>query len=741
MRDNVKSLQSLNKLISSSEQLERWAVAAKALENLCEIYPQIPRLRHKQALLYLQAQEPEKAKRCFQIAFDGFMSQEKPMIAESLLHVAVKAFPGDQIFANALKELNASGGTSIIKIKFESFADMPKLEESELEQLLRGLDADLKTDFEEGSPVDVPKTENDIGAQLKALSGHSKLLRNLPERFYPTLIENSELHEYQVGEDILLAGAASPYFMFVVEGAVQLVMEQGAETEEFCQYKEGDSILPIGRSKEEDKSLHVVACETTKILNIPWSNIDQLKSMNREFAQFLTDQELNAWTELLMLNSMLFKGLSLRQIRLLKSICVAKTFKKSVLLIEEGTIREPMLYFLVDGIVGVYRNYRSNHRKNLKDLFPGTFFGERGFLTSQPSIASVVAESDVQVLMMSRSQMDNALAYCPEFTSRLSIIAEERIQDTLGQVLDDGTALNAGHIIEGVKTYQKDPVALTKSELFKGIDEEKIKKILAACERKTYPAYRTISKKGAKGDKLYIIKSGALKEFDYQEGGEEINYGNYPSGHALGEYSYLSGAPNVIFLETLEDTELYELSFSKLKETAKIIPALDINIKNIYYRRAANRMLDQAVFLKDLNDDQKEILSALPMAHFSDGDVLIAEREKRNKSLFIIISGDVQIKKAADGKKAIVLAQLTRGQVFGEAALITGLASSASVHAVGAVSVFRLSEDQMPEILEKIPSLASYLVELFRERVNYNIEAMISSWRSGVSKTLNPKDD
>ncbi len=84
--------------------------------------------------------------------------------------------------------------------------------------------------------------------------------------------------------------------------------------------------------------------------------------------------------------------------------------------------------------------------------------------------------------------------------------------------------------------------------------------------------------------------------------------------------------------------------------------------------------------LENFNDKDLEQLQAVSSFDvYKDGDLITSEENEADKRVFYLVSGKAKVMK--NGRELIVLRRT--GDVFGEIGVITGVARSASVFAVG----------------------------------------------------------
>ncbi len=119
--------------------------------------------------------------------------------------------------------------------------------------------------------------------------------------------------------------------------------------------------------------------------------------------------------------------------KLLNSTCVY-TFQPGVVLVREGEDGRSM--FLIEGgTVQVLTTDSTGATIPLARLGPGEFFGEVSVLTGRPRTATVVAETAVTVIEVSKDDLDQITATHPEVRALLQRFYEERAHATVEAVL------------------------------------------------------------------------------------------------------------------------------------------------------------------------------------------------------------------------------------------------------------------------------------------------------------------
>lgn len=121
--------------------------------------------------------------------------------------------------------------------------------------------------------------------------------------------------------------------------------------------------------------------------------------------------------------------------------------------------------------------------------------------------------------------------------------------------------------------------------------------------------------------------------------------------------------------------------------------------------RRLERALRSLDVFRPLTDDERHTAAAACRhLHYSAGERILAEGEPGD-SLFLIDHGEVEVSKQLGGVRR-TLARLGAGQFFGEMALLTGAARTATVTASSDVDVFTLDKAGFEHVLARNPAMA-----------------------------------
>jgi CRP-like cAMP-binding protein len=128
--------------------------------------------------------------------------------------------------------------------------------------------------------------------------------------------------------------------------------------------------------------------------------------------------------------------------------------------------------------------------------------------------------------------------------------------------------------------------------------------------------------------------------------------------------------------------------------------------------------LRRIALFKDLSDENfDQILQYLTQKTYA-ADKTIIEVGKEGDSLYIIEQGKVRVYITLPGKEEkIILSTLTRGDYFGEMALLTGEPRSANVETISRVELLRLDKAGFEKLLELNPAIVRSLSNMLSQRL------------------------
>ena len=119
-----------------------------------------------------------------------------------------------------------------------------------------------------------------------------------------------------------------------------------------------------------------------------------------------------------------------------------------------------------------------------------------------------------------------------------------------------------------------DPTFLKSSDLFESQPDEVLKAILAQGRLDFFGSGAIVFRQGDQGDRLYIVKSGALEVLAAQaDGADPIPVAYLGAGEVLGELALLTGSPRSATVRCPEKAEVFVLEKAVFLDLMVTLPA------------------------------------------------------------------------------------------------------------------------------------------------------------------------
>jgi len=210
--------------------------------------------------------------------------------------------------------------------------------------------------------------------------------------------------------------------------------------------------------------------------------------------------------------------------------------------------------------------------------------------------------------------------------------------------------------------------------------------LVKAFSPKTYDANVAIITQGDAGDLFYVVEDGEC-DITVTGKGSVMKVGK---GLAFGELALLHGAPRAATVTTMGATKVWALDMVTFK--------MILMGKSQQDSKDYMGFLDTVDILNTLPTSDKQILAgSLKEMEFGVDTVIIKEGAVGD-AFFIIREGEVKCTKAAAGN-AEVSKRLTKGDYFGELALLSNATRATTVTAVQPTQVLVVDRDTFTRML------------------------------------------
>lgn len=184
--------------------------------------------------------------------------------------------------------------------------------------------------------------------------------------------------------------------------------------------------------------------------------------------------------------------------------------------------------------------------------------------------------------------------------------------------------------------------------------------------------------------------------------------GQLHDGDLFGEMTCLSFYPRSATVRAVTACEMLEMERNLLELLKKQSKAFREKLERDYRQRALDTHLRSVREFASLPDDfLDQLRERVELVSYDPGEVICRQGEPAD-SFYLIRLGFVRVSQQHPGGE-IVLAYLSRGQYFGEIALLLGGVRTATCTALDHVEVVRLRKDDFAALIERFPAIRAQL--------------------------------
>ncbi|KFY35013.1 hypothetical protein V495_08075, partial [Pseudogymnoascus sp. VKM F-4514 (FW-929)] len=258
--------------------------------------------------------------------------------------------------------------------------------------------------------------------------------------------------------------------------------------------------------------------------------------------------------------------------------------------------------------------------------------------------------------------------------------------------------------------YEKTPEQLKRLKsaigshtLFRALDDEQSRQIIGALVEKPIPAKNIkVISQGDQGDYFYIVESGSFDIYIHPSGslqpgpdGLGTKVATITVGGTFGELALMYGAPrNATVISATNDCVLWALDRVTFRRIL-----MDYTFSR---RRMYEKFLAEVPLLSSLNDyERSKIADALESCKFAKGETIIKEGDA-GEAFYLLEDGEASAYKKGVEKP---VKNYSKGDYFGELALLNDAPRAASVVCVTDVKVATLGKDGFQRLLGPVEGI------------------------------------
>ncbi len=279
---------------------------------------------------------------------------------------------------------------------------------------------------------------------------------------------------------------------------------------------------------------------------------------------------------------------------------------------------------------------------------------------------------------------------------------------------------------------------LRTSDLFRDLSVAEAAVLGTFMERRELATGDVCVRQGEVGDELFLIESGQAEVWARSAGGESVKLATLGPGDFFGEIALVTGGERGA--DVIAVTPLVVSSLSRAAYTRYLAHAA--NVEQQVTRAAVSRMQRTAQQIPSgVRQRESEVIDLFTQLSAADATVLgtfmesigvdagttIVRRGEPGDALYVIVSGEAEVRASQLGGGFVAVATLGPGEYFGEIALVTGGDRIADVVARTPMSLVRLNREGYARFVAHTSAVQQQIATMAATRASATARTVLAS--------------
>jgi NTE family protein/lysophospholipid hydrolase len=254
---------------------------------------------------------------------------------------------------------------------------------------------------------------------------------------------------------------------------------------------------------------------------------------------------------------------------------------------------------------------------------------------------------------------------------------------------------------------------LQSAPAFAQLSTETCERIAQLTGERTLVAGEFLANEGDLGYELFVIVSGRLLLTQQSATAPEtspelLQLGSAGPGQVVGELSLLTGHPRAESMQALEPTVVLTLASADFDDLCASLPdEMATTVRWMTERLDAyqiNTAIAENPHLRNLSTEARQDLAAALVRTDIQGGAVLFHEGREGDALYLILSGRMRLQRESGSADNRVIAELGKGDMLGELALLTSEPRSASAVAVRDSHLARLDKAAFDRLVARYPT-------------------------------------
>lgn len=260
------------------------------------------------------------------------------------------------------------------------------------------------------------------------------LFSELNENEFQEILSVSEKKHYKKDDIIVTEGEPGDSIFFIISGEVAVFKKSKEEEIWLNTLHDGEFFGEFAYFSNLSRQASVIATEETDVLEMKRNALDMLAERFPNILHVLTNFYKARVLDTVIGLSPIFSVLQPQQREKLISRFELAIVPKGEFIIKEGSTGIG-IFLIKNGRVKLITKTPDGDEVDIGFLKEFDFFGEVSLLMGVPTTCSVIAETEVRLMKLSKENFNWLLDEFPFIRKRLRMFVEERAENTIGTIL------------------------------------------------------------------------------------------------------------------------------------------------------------------------------------------------------------------------------------------------------------------------------------------------------------------
>lgn len=246
--------------------------------------------------------------------------------------------------------------------------------------------------------------------------------------------------------------------------------------------------------------------------------------------------------------------------------------------------------------------------------------------------------------------------------------------------------------------------ALVSIPFFDELDTRSLQKLQELFDRQSFKEGDVILEEGKESIAFNVIISGRV-ELSAMSGGKSVPLSQLGKGEWFGDTTVVDDHVQSATVRALEDTVLLSMSVEEYRKSVQRYPELTVSLCSLGTMPSVRVQLREIPFFKDVEDSKLRLLATLFDFRKCKGGEALCRQGDDADGFYYLVDGRVAVSAVGPKNEQVHLATLSKGDYFGEIALIENTTRTATITSTQDCVLLYLNRDRFNRFLALAPEI------------------------------------